>query len=168
MSRLKLRFSTDPRLPGDDLPRSPMLITIDPVLTTDGDNRTATLLRWRRGTDPLHWTLEIDAIPAQPRPAVVAVCGASRFLTELLEAQEELSRQGHVVLHTPRRTPIAWSELNATEQQQARQHYLRRLEFVDLLYVVNVTGYVGDDTRLEIEQANRYGIAVRYLTIMPN
>ena len=44
--------------------------------------------------------------------------------------------------------------------------HLRKIDMADVIYVINVDGYIGTSTRNEIEYAKRTGKVVRYLKKM--
>ncbi|ANE44884.1 hypothetical protein SU48_08595 [Deinococcus puniceus] len=106
----------------------------------------------------------------EQRPAVVCLCGSTRFLAQFDAASLAETLAGRIVLSLgSHRTPDAeaLAHLNAVQQADtlARLATLHRhkIDLADEILVINVGGYVGESTRAEIGYAQRTGKQVRYL-----
>lgn len=84
---------------------------------------------------------------------IVTLCGSTRFKDEFMEAQKELTLEGHIVISVgcfghadpdPR--------IEAAKDMLDRMHF-RKIDMADAIYVINVNGYVGKSTAREIEYA---------------
>ena len=83
-----------------------------------------------------------------------------RFREEFDRLDAELTLAGHVVLKPAAVDP---RELDPDERARLGRVHLARVEMADEVLVVNVGGYVGESTRLEIEHARSRGTPVRFL-----
>jgi hypothetical protein len=103
------------------------------------------------------------------RPAIVCLCGSTRFREEFARVNRELTRQGFIVV-----APGVFGHSGDpfTEEDKARLDELhkRKIDLADEVFVVNPPmagwpgGYFGESTRGEIEYATAQGKTVRYLT----
>ena len=55
-----------------------------------------------------------------------------------------------------------WTTLTQTKKMLDDMHK-RKIDMADEIYVINVSGYIGDSTRSEIAYAKATGKGVRYL-----
>ena len=94
-------------------------------------------------------------------PTVVALCGSMRFREEFERLDAGLTLAGHVVLKPAAVDPSR--EVDADERARLGRVHLAKVEMADEVLVVNVGGYVGESTRLEIEHARSRGTPVRFL-----
>jgi len=86
-------------------------------------------------------------------PEIVTLIGRTRFGDEFLEVQRKLGLEGKVVLSG---SALRHSEgLNLTEEQKEKldELYLRQIDLADTVYVIDFGGYIGEDTRREINYA---------------
>lgn len=86
-------------------------------------------------------------------PKVICIAGSMRFYTFMKLDANGLRAQGHTVL-APRRSNRPASELARIQRG--------RIKASDELLVVTFAGYIGDDTRSEIEYAESVGVIVNY------
>ena len=103
--------------------------------------------------------------PATPR--IVCLCGSTRFKDAFLEATFRETMAGRIVLsvgffHHAERERY---ELTAEEKTGLDALHQQKIDLADEVLILNVVGYVGDSTRLEIEHAYLTGKAVRYLEL---
>jgi len=73
----------------------------------------------------------------------------------MMEAYNELSSKGHIVL-----LPV-FDCITMTKEQKRELHF-KKIKMSDAIYVVNVNGYYGDDTKEEIEYAKSMHVSVLY------
>lgn len=97
---------------------------------------------------------------------VVCLCGSTKFKDDFIEAYEELSKRGCIVLtvgmfgHADNRY-----EKDLTEEVKITldvMHFEKML-MSDAILIINKDGYVGYSTKREIEFAHHYDIPVLYL-----
>ncbi|MBS7021022.1 MAG: hypothetical protein KH135_04035 [Firmicutes bacterium] len=82
---------------------------------------------------------------------VITLSGSMKFQKEMMNIATELELNGDVVIqcvYFPEDKKLSDSELALLSQL----HY-KKIEISDALYVVNVNGYIGTDTKKEIEYA---------------
>lgn len=111
---------------------------------------------------------------SEARPHIVCLCGSTRFYEQFVRANYEETIQGHIVL-TVGFFANASPELFAirkhgelvgiTPEQKVMLDELhkRKIDLCDEVYVLNVSGYIGESTRSEIDYAQAHGKPVRYL-----
>jgi len=102
---------------------------------------------------------------------VITLCGSTRFKDEFMEAQKRLTLEGNIVIsvglfgHSGDHE--VWENmdegtLTATKEMLDDMHK-RKIDMADEIFVINVGGYIGESTRLEIEYAVIHGKTVKYL-----
>lgn len=89
-------------------------------------------------------------------PGTVTLCGSARFADALTVAVQHLTARGFTVLGLGIREP------GDDERSLARKHFAK-IDASTAIYVVNVGGYVGKGTTLEIAYAEFKGINVRWM-----
>jgi hypothetical protein len=102
---------------------------------------------------------------------VICLCGSTRFTTEMLITQWNLTKQGYVVL--------SWCALPESYFQGAddKAHigdqegvkeivdevHKRKIDLSDEVFILNIGGYIGGSTTSEIKYAMEQGKVVRFL-----
>ncbi|MFP8944761.1 hypothetical protein ACLIYM_25465 [Streptomyces fenghuangensis] len=106
-----------------------------------------------------------DSLERLAIPTIVAICGSTRFMREMADADRELTWAGHIVvkpgcdMKTPHRL---WADPQAAEDGKARLDDLHRAK-IRLAHRVLVVGdYIGDSTRAEIAYARSLGKPVAF------
>ena len=96
---------------------------------------------------------------------VVTICSSSRFRHRIPEIKKELTMQGYIVLD-----PILFDtgidhDANFVKNNKSMlvEMHRRRILMSDLIYVVNVSGYIGEDVQHEIDFAIEHGKGVMLL-----
>ena len=101
---------------------------------------------------------------------VVTLCGSTRFKDQFMEAQKRLTLEGNIVISVGLFGHAGDQEvwdgmdegtLSKTKEMLDDMHK-RKIDMADEIYVINVGGYIGDSTRLEIQYAEAHGKPVRY------
>jgi hypothetical protein len=111
----------------------------------------------------------IGAWTAPDRPTVVCLCGSTRFMEQMTEANVQLTAAGVVVLAPGcdmKQPHLLWEDPDQAEALKARLDLLHRHKIAladEIVVVSDTTGYVGDSTRAEIDLAHHLGKPVRYL-----
>lgn len=100
-------------------------------------------------------------------PHVVVICGSTRFMKQMADADRSLTWKGHIVVRPgcDMKTPHPlWADPEQAEAGKARLDDLHRakIRLADAVLVVNPGGYVGDSTRAEIEYARSLGKPVEF------
>ncbi len=103
----------------------------------------------------------------QPFPEIVCICGSTRFIDEWNYWRQKLTYEGKIVLAIE----IVTSQDIATDPQHADpgmkakldELHKRKIDLSDRIFVLNVSGYIGESTRSEIEYTRRLGKPIDYL-----
>lgn len=91
----------------------------------------------------------------------VCISGSMRFHNEMLRLAQKLTRQGCVVLMPF--VSVAPDEQASPElKKMLGEMHSQRIDMSDLLYVVNVGGYIGESTHDEISYAQKRGVPIHY------
>lgn len=101
-------------------------------------------------------------------PSITVLCGSTRFYENFQRANYEFTMMGHIVLSVgfyPHSPQVHGEGVGCTPEQKAELDELhkRKIDLADLVFVINVGGYIGESTRSEIDYAKSTGKAVRYL-----
>lgn len=95
---------------------------------------------------------------------IVCLCGSVRFRQEFDMVACQLSLDDWVVL-----MPHCWyhqhfhSPDGAKTKDLLDELYFRKIEMADLIYIINVGGYIGKSVSKEIEYAKSLGKKIEYL-----
>lgn len=102
---------------------------------------------------------------------IVTLCGSTKFKKEFLEIQKKLTLQGYIVIsvglfgHSGDNE--VWENMDEGTVTKTKSMlddmYKRKIDLSDMIYVINVGGYIGESTRSEIEYAISTGKEVHYL-----
>ena len=107
----------------------------------------------------------------QSKYPVITLCGSTRFKNAFMEAQKRLTLEGNIVISVGLFGHSGDSEvwdgmdegtLSKTKEMLDDMHK-RKIDMSDAIYVINVSGYIGESTRSEIEYAVAHGKGVYYL-----
>jgi hypothetical protein len=98
-------------------------------------------------------------------PPIVVICGSTRFMAEMAEADRELTAEGHIVVKPgcDMKTPHPLWDTDA--KAEALKPFLddlhrAKIRLADEVLVVG--DYIGDSTRAEIAYARELGKPVRF------
>ena len=94
---------------------------------------------------------------------IITICGSMKFQKEIMEIAEKLALEGNCVL-TPIYPAIENIELTDEQIEILKEGHRKRIALSDAIYVVNVNGYVGDNTQSEIDLAKKLGKEIMYYT----
>ncbi|MFE2352686.1 hypothetical protein [Streptomyces parvulus] len=98
-------------------------------------------------------------------PPVVAVCGSTRFLAEMHEADLRETAAGRIVVKPacdPKTPHALWGDPDEAEALEIRLGELHRAKIRLADEVLVVGDHVGDSTRAEITYARSLGRPVRF------
>lgn len=95
---------------------------------------------------------------------IITLCGSLKFKEKMMEVAEKLALEGNCVI-----TPVYPTKDNFTRTDEQieslKNAHLKKIDLSDAIYVVNVNGYIGDATKLEIEYAKNNNKEIIYLEI---
>ncbi len=74
---------------------------------------------------------------------------------------EKLALKGNCIL-TPTYPVIENLEITEKQTSMLKEAHFKRIELSDAIFVVNVNGYIGNSTKLEIEYAKKLGKEIIY------
>lgn len=98
------------------------------------------------------------------RPEIVCLCGSARFFRAFDEQNCRLTLEGKIVLTIfCRAKSVERLSLSSDDKVRLKELHKRKIDLADRVLVLNVGGYIGDDTRSEIEYAKAHGKPVEYL-----
>ena len=102
---------------------------------------------------------------------IVTLCGSTKFKKEFLEIQKKLTLLGYIVIsvglfgHSGDNE--VWENMDEGTLTKTKSMlddmHKRKIDLSDMIYVINVGGYIGESTRSEIEYAISTGKEVHYL-----
>lgn len=99
---------------------------------------------------------------SQPLHQFACICGSTRFKDEIIEANKRLTLQGYLVL-APGVFIHSGDTISEREKEELDKLHLVKIQVSNLIYVVNVDGYIGDSTKNEIEYAKLLNKRIQYL-----
>lgn len=102
---------------------------------------------------------------------IVTLCGSTKFKKEFLKIQKKLTLLGYIVIsvglfgHSGDNE--VWENMDEGTLTKTKSMlddmHKRKIDLSDMIYVINVGGYIGESTRSEIEYAKSTGKEVHYL-----
>jgi len=98
-----------------------------------------------------------------PRGKVVCICGSMKFYDNMIVEQVRLAKEGIVALLPIVDPKDCEGNLTDEEKEFYAQIHLQKIEMADEVYIVNVGGYVGKRTALEISYAARMGKIITFM-----
>ncbi len=103
------------------------------------------------------------------KPPIVCLCGSTRFMEAFFDAGWEFTLKGYIVLsvgvckHADTDGGHGAETIGPEVAAQLDELHLRKIDLADLVFVLNVSGYIGESTRAEIEYAERVGVPIEFL-----
>lgn len=95
---------------------------------------------------------------------VITVCGSYRFEAEMKQIAECMALQGNCMLTPVDLTRPDKSSYTAAELALLGEEHKQKIKLSDAILVVNVGGYIGSATRVEIAYAEALGKEILYYT----
>ncbi|MFE9387545.1 hypothetical protein ACFYMO_30650 [Streptomyces sp. NPDC007025] len=98
-------------------------------------------------------------------PTIVCICGSTRFMPEMGEADLALTFAGRIVVKPGcdmKQSHPLWPEEGRAEESKARLDRLHRAKIRLADEILVVGDYIGDSTRAEIDYARELGKPVRF------
>ena len=97
------------------------------------------------------------------RYPIVTLCGSTKFKNEFITVQKKLTLQGNIVISLGLFGHSGDSEgLSKDTEEMLREIHREKIDMCDEIYVINKNGYIGENTKNEIEYAIKKGKKVRY------
>ena len=102
------------------------------------------------------------------RPAIVCLCGSTRFAEEFRAANLRETLAGRIVLSIGCDTKsdsdlLALGELTDEAKADLDELHKRKIDLADQVLILNCGGFIGDSTRSEVKYAIEHGKEVRWL-----
>ena len=97
---------------------------------------------------------------------IITLCGSTKFKNAFMEEQKRLTLEGNIVIsvglfgHSGDNE--VWSE---GVKDMLDEMHKRKIDLADEIFVINVDGYIGSSTNMEIEYAKSTNKPVYYLNI---
>lgn len=92
---------------------------------------------------------------------IITLCGSIKYQKEMMIVAEKLALKGNCIL-TPTYPVIENLEITEKQTSMLKEAHFKRIELSDAIFVVNVSGYIGNSTKLEIEYAKKLGKEIIY------
>ena len=99
---------------------------------------------------------------------VITVCGSLRFKKEMMEITEKIGLQGNCMLTPIFTTKESKSDYTENEISILSEMHFQKIKMCDAILVVNVNGYIGEQTKKEIEYAKYLNKEIIYYTDIIN
>lgn len=97
------------------------------------------------------------------KPRIVTLCGSTKFKDEFLKVQKEFTLSGHIVLNVGFYHHKDNIEITHEQKCLLDNLHKRKIDISDMIFVINVGGYIGESTKSEIKYAQEHGVAISYL-----
>ena len=94
---------------------------------------------------------------------IVCLCGSTRFKDAYEKAMRDFTLQGYIVLTVGLFGHLEGIDMDGPTKKMLDELHLRKIDLADMVYVLNVDGYVGRSTRNEIDYARKHGKQISFL-----
>lgn len=96
---------------------------------------------------------------------VITLCGSTRFKDAFMEVQKRLTLEGNIVISVGLFGHSSDDEVwtDGTKEMLDNMHRAK-IDMADEIFVIDVDGYIGQSTRLEIEYARSLNKPVEYMS----
>ena len=94
---------------------------------------------------------------------IITLCGSLKFQKEMMIIAEKMALEGNCIL-TPVYPIIENCERTDEQLKKLKKEHFKRIELSDAILVINKNNYIGDSTKLEIEDAKKLGKEIMYYT----
>jgi len=94
---------------------------------------------------------------------IVCLCGSTKFKDAYDNANRVESGKGNIVLSVAMFGHLQGLDMNGTEKKTFDELHLDKILLADEVLVLNVNGYIGESTKIEIEFAENNNKTIRYL-----
>ena len=93
---------------------------------------------------------------------IITLCGSIKFKDEFMRVQEKLTLDGNIVLTPNFFYNIKKEDIGEKTKKMLDEMHKQKIDMSDEIYVINVGGYIGESTKLEIEYAKRKGKKISF------
>lgn len=94
---------------------------------------------------------------------VITLCGSARFKDNFMKVQKRLSLEGNIVLSLSFFDLDDGEVLTKEKKDLLDDIHKRKIDISDEIFVINKGGYIGENTRSEIEYAKMTNKKVNYM-----
>ena len=92
---------------------------------------------------------------------IITLCGSSKFKEDFLREQKKLTLEGNIVLS------VAFFDgdiiLSEEQKEMIGDMHKRKIDLSDEIFVINKDGYIGSNTKSEIDYAIKTNKIIKYL-----
>lgn len=103
-----------------------------------------------------------DKSPITNKYKIITLCGSIKFKDEFMRVQEKLTLDGNIVLTPNFFYSIKKENIDEKTKKMLDEIHKQKIDMSDEIYVINVGGYIGKSTKLEIEYAKRKDKKISY------
>lgn len=93
---------------------------------------------------------------------IICLCGSTKFKEKFFEMARYFTKLNYIVV-MPLVFGHSGDELTPEEKENLDNIHKAKINMADVVFVINVDGYIGESTRKEIEYALTIGKSVEYL-----
>ncbi len=93
----------------------------------------------------------------------VCLCGSTRFKDKFFEVARDLTLKGCIVTMPMVFVHSGDEDINEVQKEYLDEVHKAKIAYCDVVYVINVDGYIGKSTRSEINWAAELGKKIEYL-----
>ena len=95
---------------------------------------------------------------------VITICGSYKFKKEMIDIAEKLTLEGNCVLMPNELSRNSKDDYTLEEALMIDKMHKEKIKLSDAILVVNVDGYIGGNTKSEIEYAKNLNKEIMYYT----
>lgn len=96
-------------------------------------------------------------------PAVVCLCGSTRFKDAFTSAMKNETLAGKIVLSVGLFGHLEGLDMDGPTKKMLDELHLRKIDLANEVLILNVGGYIGDSTGRELRYAMSQNKKIRYL-----
>ena len=94
---------------------------------------------------------------------IITLIGSTKFKDDFIKVKEQLTLQGFIVLSLGVFSQYDNIKLSEDQLNMLADIQNKKIEMADEIFVINKNGYIGDNTKTEIEFAKYLGKKINYL-----
>ena len=95
---------------------------------------------------------------------IITLCGSTKFKQEFLNVNKWLTLQGNVVISVGLFGQIDNEPISPEEKILLDEIHKAKIDLANVLFVIDVNGYIGNSTKSEMEYADSKGKKIRFLS----
>lgn len=98
---------------------------------------------------------------------VITLCGSTKFKTEFLQVQKDLTLKGNIVISVGMFGHSGDGEVwQEGVKEMLDDMHKRKIDMANEIFVINKNGYIGSSTQSEIAYAQSIGKKIQYLELV--